>query len=367
MPGVSFRKYFYPSPWGDLPLNPVPLFSPSLTWVGVFDNSARSMVKTKDITGPESGVVKVLAPAKINLTLEVLGKRSDGYHDLRSLVVPVSLYDTLMLRKQAGPSIEVACAVVGLPGENQVLLPAPGDNLAVRAARLLQDVTGYSGGAKIEIQKEIPIGGGMGGGSADAAGTLVGLNRLWETGLTVDKLMELGAQLGSDIPAMVYGKPVCMEGRGEKVRPVPCRWPVGVQWWIVVVNPGFNVPTRDVYRRFRTGLTSLQETFINACFALERGDVKLASASLQNSLEAVVFSKYPLLSMVAERLKSAGALGVLLSGSGASVFAVAANHDQALAIESQVKRELGSWLWTKIAQILPDSVMVAHGPLTARV
>lgn len=359
MRGASSRKYSCPSRWDEC--------SAVLTWVEGFDNSARAMVQKKDISADESPAVTILAPAKINLTLEILGKRPDGYHDLRSLVVPVSLYDTLTLTGTKGASIDVSCAVVGLPGENQELLPAPADNLAARAARLLRDVTGYAGGARIEIQKEIPIGGGMGGGSADAAGTLVGLNRLWQTGLAVEPLMELGARLGSDIPAMVYGKPVCMEGRGEKVRPVPCQWPAGTQWWIVVVNPGFNVPTRDIYRRFRTGLTSPQETFINACFALERGDVKLASASLQNSLEAVVFNKYPLLSILAERLKSAGALGVLLSGSGASVFAVAANHDQALAIEAQVKGELGPWLWTKVAQILPDSVMVAHGPLTARV
>ncbi len=359
MPAASFRKYFYPSPLGD--------FYPALTWVGAFGNSARAMVQKNDITVEESLAIKVQAPAKINLTLEILGKRPDGYHDLRSLVVPVSLYDTLTLTPTAGGAIDVSCVVVGLPGENQVLLPAPEDNLAARAARLLRDKTGYCGGVKIEIQKEIPIGGGMGGGSADAAGTLVGLNRLWQTALTVDQLMELGASLGSDIPAMVYGKPVCMEGRGEKVRPISCHWPVGTQWWIVVVNPGFNIPTRDIYRRFRTGLTSSQETFINACFALERGEVKLAAASLQNSLEAVVFNKYPLLSMVAERLKSAGALGVLLSGSGASIFAVAANRDEALAIESQVKSELGSWLWTRVAKILPDGVMVAHGPLEARV
>lgn len=343
------------------------MFSPFLTPAGGFDNSARAMVQQNDISACESAAVTVLAPAKINLTLEVFGKRPDGYHDLRSLVVPVSLYDTLTLTCTGGAGLDVSCAVAGLPEGNHGLLPAAADNLAARAAQLLRDVTGYAGGARIEIKKEIPIGGGMGGGSADAAGTLVGLNRLWRTGLTTDQLMELGARLGSDIPAMVYGKPVCMEGRGEKVRPVPCHWFAGAQWWIVVVNPGFNVPTRDIYRRFRTGLTSPQETFINACFALERGDVKLASASLQNSLEAVVFNKYPLLSILAERLKSAGAIGVLLSGSGASVFAVAAHHDQALAIESQVKRELGPWLWTKVAQILPDSVMVAHGPLTARV
>lgn len=308
----------------------------------------------------------LFAPAKINLTLEVFGKRADGYHDLRSLVVPVSIYDTLTLTP-LDYGIEVSCEVVGLPGEVLPLLPVPSHNLAFRAASLLREETGYSGGVRIHIRKEIPIGGGMGGGSADAAGTLRGLNTLWGTGLTVEALMELGARLGSDIPAMVYGKPVCMEGRGERITPVPCRWPEGTGWWIVVVNPGFNVPTGDVYRRFRSGLTSIEETFINARFALERGDGKLACASLLNSLEAPVFNKYPLLAILAERLKSAGAAGVLLSGSGASVFAVAANHDQALAIEAQVRRETGPWLWTRVAKILPDGVMVAHGPLEARV
>ena len=306
----------------------------------------------------------LFAPAKINLTLEVFGKRADGYHDLRSLVVPVSLYDVLTLTP-LDADIEVSCEVVGLPGENLPMLPAPRDNLAVRAAHLLREVTGCCGGARIHIRKEIPIGGGMGGGSADAAAALTGLNRLWGTGLSIEALMELGARLGSDIPAMVYGKAVCMEGRGEKITPVPTCWTAGTEWWIVVVNPGFNVPTGDIYRRFRSGLTSNEETFINARFALERGDRKLACASLVNSLEAPVYDKYPLLASVAGRLKSAGADGVLLSGSGASVFAVAENHGQALVIEARMKRENGSWLWSRVAQILPDGVMVAHGPLEA--
>ena len=310
--------------------------------------------------------VIVRAPAKVNLTLEVFGKRADGYHDLRSLVVPIALYDTLTLSKTGG-DIEVECTTSGLPGGNGRMLPAASDNLAARAAVLLREAAGYRGGARIVINKEIPLGGGMGGGSADAAWTLRGLNALWRTGLTVDQLMELGSRLGSDIPAMVYGKAVCMEGRGERITPVACRWPPGMEWWIVVTNPGFNVPTGDVYRRFRTGLTSCGEIFINARFALERGELKPACAGLVNSLEAPVFEKYPLLGMIAERLKSAGASGVLLSGSGASVFALAANRDEALAIESQVKRGTGAWLWTRTVQVLPDGVMVAHGPLEARV
>jgi 4-diphosphocytidyl-2-C-methyl-D-erythritol kinase len=314
----------------------------------------------------ESRRLEVLAPAKINLTLEVFGKRPDGYHELRSLVVPVSIFDTLAF-ELADNTLEVSCTAAGLPGDNLPLLPAADDNLALRAGRLLRDVTGCRGGARIEIRKEIPIGGGMGGGSADAAATLKGLNRLWNTGLSLEQLVELGSRLGSDIPAMIHGRAVCMAGRGERTSPVPCRWPAGTEWWVVVVNPGFNVPTRDVYRRFRTGLTSPGETFTNARFALESGDRKLASSSLLNSLEATVFEKYPLLAMLAERLRSAGAAGVLLSGSGASIFAMAADHGRALEIEAQIRRETGPWLWTRVAQVLPDGVMVAHGPLEARV
>ena len=315
---------------------------------------------------PETPILTVLAPAKINLTLEVFGKRPDGYHSLRSLVVPVSLYDTLTL-EPLDHDIEVACTVAGLPGENLPMLPTPADNLAFRAAGLLREASGCRAGARIHIRKEIPIGGGMGGGSADAAATLRGLNLLWKTGLSVTQLMDLGARLGSDIPAMVHGGAVCMEGRGEMVTPLACHWTAGTAWWVVLINPGFNVPTRDVYRRFRTGLTSSEETFINARFALESGDWKRASACLLNSLEAPVFEKYPLLSILAARLMSAGAAGVLLSGSGASVFAMAADRERALAIEAQVRREAGPWLWTRVAQILPDGVMVAHGPLEARV
>ena len=310
--------------------------------------------------------LSIQAPAKVNLFLEILGKRRDGYHDLRSLVVPVSLYDTLTLEATSN-SVEVYCGCEGLLQAGREGLPEGDDNLAARAARVLKRAAGYPGGARIRIVKRIPIGGGLGGGSADAAATLNGLNRLWGTGLTTEQLMGLGAEIGSDIPAMVCGRAVCMEGRGERVHEVACVWPPGTSWWLMLANPGFNVPTRDVYKRFRTGLTSSGETFKNATFAMERGDVALAAASLHNSLEATVFAKYPLLGIVAEKLKAAGGLGVLLSGSGASVFAVAGGHDQALAIEEQVRHDAGSWLWTRVANILPDGVMVAHGPLEARV
>jgi 4-diphosphocytidyl-2-C-methyl-D-erythritol kinase len=329
-----------------------------LTAVARFDTWARHMLKVSDS-------ISISAPAKVNLFLEVLGKRPDGYHDLRSLVVPISLCDELTL--SVAPSLDVVCEEGGLPEGNAVMLPESRDNLAMRAAVLLQERAGVGQGARIRIRKGIPIGGGLGGGSADAAAVLVGLNRLWGTGLPLETLMELGARLGSDIPAMVVGRPVLMEGRGERVTPVTCHWPSGVSWWMVVVNPGFSVPTRDVYARYRRGLTSLGEIYNKATFALEKGDNILASACLRNSLEEGVFAKYPLLGLLAERLRAAGAKGVLLSGSGASVFAMAGSQTHALEIEECVRRESGAWLWARVVQVLPDGVMVAHGPLEARV
>ena len=313
--------------------------------------------------GAES--LSIAAPAKVNLFLDVLGKRSDGYHDLRSLVVPVSLADALRLEKTDGV-IEAVCDSTELPEGHAGLVPRSAENLAVRAARRLQEATGCRYGVRIHIRKRIPVGGGMGGGSADAAAALVGVNDLWGTKLDRSVLMALGTELGSDIPALVQGGAVCMEGRGERVTPIACRWPAGTEWWLLLVNPGISVPTADIYRRFRTGLTSPDETFTNAKFALERGAVTLAAASLHNALERVVFVKYPLLRIVAERLKAAGALGVLLSGSGASIFALAADRRHAEQMERRIGCDAGCPLWTRVAQVLPDGVMAAHGPLEAR-
>ena len=308
------------------------------------------------------GTFSLLAPAKVNLFLDVIGKRPDGFHELKSLVVPVSICDELAFEKTEGP-IEVFCDPDGVPSETKSLLPESNDNLAAKAARLLQEETGHKGGVRIRIKKAIPVGGGLGGGSADAAVALKGVNSLWRSGLSMAALMDLGARLGSDIPALVYGKAVCMEGRGERVTPVKTTWPKGVEWWLVVVNPGFSVPTRDVYRRFsRSGLTSSGETFNKSKFALEKGDVALAAGSLYNALEEPVFAKYPLLQMLSQRLKAAGALGVLLSGSGASLFAIAGGHGQALDIQAEVQRTTGSWLWSRVAQVLPDGVIGSTRP-----
>ncbi len=308
-----------------------------------------------------------LAPAKINLHLDVLRRRPDGYHDIRSVVAPVSLYDRLRMDVTDGV-IETAVDDQHLPFRERVDL-GPGDvNLATRAARALQARAGYTGGARIRLEKRIPVAAGLGGGSADAAAVLLGLNELWGTGLPKTDLMEVGATLGADIPALVHGGLVVMEGVGEQVRPALPGWTSpGAGWWVVLFNPGFGVPTKDVYGRFKTRLTVTDALYKNMLASLRDDDSAAAGRSLFNALQDTVFRKYPLLEMLVEAIRRGGACGGLLSGSGATVFALVAGEDDARAVEQQVRGEMGPWLWSKVVRTLPDGVMVAHGPLEARV
>ncbi|TFH15986.1 MAG: 4-(cytidine 5'-diphospho)-2-C-methyl-D-erythritol kinase [Lentisphaerales bacterium] len=308
----------------------------------------------------------VEAPAKINLFLEVLSMRSDGYHEIRSLIVPVSLCDTLYIEK-ADDEVVTETTVVDpavVSGVSQI--PRSEDNLVTRAAVLLRNVTGYGGGARIRIEKRIPVQGGMGGGSADAAAALKALNELWQTGLDDVELLKIGGQVGSDVPALLAGRAVIVTGCGKTIEHIFLpRAERPRDWWVVLANPGFGVSTADVYSRYRTILTSPDGILKNMVFALADGDIELATQSLFNSLERTVLAKYPLLQMIAEELRRAGAIGVMLCGSGASMFGLARDelhaHDIAARMGGTADFDVRSW----VARILPDGVMVAHGPLEA--
>lgn len=241
-------------------------------------------------------------------------------------------------------------------------------NLTTRAARLLQQETGCRLGARIAIRKRIPIGGGLGGGSADAAMTLRTLNRLWGTGLSRDRLMALAARLGCDIPCLVHGGAVAVAGVGDQVQGLlPPDGAPRPSWWLVVVNPGFSTSTRDIFERYRSGLTSPPDSYNTIYSALMTGDVRRAAANLFNSLEATVFAKYPLARMLAEELRGAGALGAMVSGSGSSLFALAESEAQARAVERRLRARAGVAVWSRVAKTMPDSVMAAHDPLEVRV
>ncbi|MEY2505586.1 MAG: 4-diphosphocytidyl-2-C-methyl-D-erythritol kinase, partial [Verrucomicrobiota bacterium] len=184
--------------------------------------------------------MQVSAPAKINLSFHISGRRADSFHEIETLMAPISLADRLTIEARRGETgIEFFC--------DDPSVPAGEDNLVVRAARLFQDATKVAAGLKIILEKKIPHGAGLGGGSSDAASTLLGLNELFATGLEENKLIELGAQLGSDVPFFIVRSPAICRGRGEIVAPAE----LPGRFRLLLVKPDFGVPTPCAYGRWR--------------------------------------------------------------------------------------------------------------------
>ncbi len=251
--------------------------------------------------------MRIEAYAKVNLTLEVFGTRADGYHALRSVVVPISLSDTLEIEAADGLSCDTGYA----------------DDLCLKAARVLRDAVGKpSLGAAIHVEKRIPAGGGLGGGSADAAATLLALNDLWELGLTRRKLAELGAAVGSDIPSLVWGGAVLMEGRGETVSPFPA--PHGLN--LVLANPGVGSSTKEVYAKCRARVTDDPAIVYNMRSAIESGDVQRIAAAQMNDLQSPAVALHPEIGAALRSLEEAGVCGATMSGSGSTVFGLVPNE-----------------------------------------
>ncbi len=327
------------------------------------------------------GTVTVPAYAKINLTLELLGVRPDGYHDIRSVVVPVELHDDVEIsvfpaneggRSLSDHSISLETIADGVSLAN---LGPDGKNLAVRAARLFLDRLREGRGNSpdqfcilhsafcIRIVKRIPLGGGLGGGSADAAAVLVGLNTLFDAPFGRDALMEMGAEIGSDIPAMAHGGTALMEGRGERITAL--EGPGGRSplkpLFVVLANPGTHVSTAEAYRESSAVLTSPAFS-CNILSSPDRvGSASACAAWLFNGLERAVFARHPEVAAFAARMREAGAAAVLMSGSGATVFALADGEGDA----ERVRRAMPAGCWCVVTRMLPDGVMAAHGPLEA--
>jgi 4-diphosphocytidyl-2-C-methyl-D-erythritol kinase len=251
--------------------------------------------------------------AKINWTLEVLGRRADGYHELRTLLQTVSLCDELRFTP-TDSEIEIVCDAPGVPCDET--------NLAHRAATLLREFTGLKRGARVEIIKRIPPAGGLGGGSSNAAVTLMVLQRLWGVRLKPRDLFALGAKLGADVPCFFLGGTCLGIGRGDEVYPL-----AEIQAeHLLLVNAGIAVPTREAYAALPPELTKPHPAAMMP-FALEAayGSVSLQSGpptQLSNDLERPVLARYPLLSEIKQRLTQAGACAALMSGSGSTIFGV---------------------------------------------
>lgn len=261
--------------------------------------------------------MKINAYAKVNLTLEVLGKRADGYHALRSLVAMISLHDEIEVEKASGVTSDT-----GYP-----------DDLCIKAAKLLNV------GAKISVKKSIPVGGGLGGGSADAAAVLLALNELYDLKKTREELAELGAKIGSDIPALVLGGFVIMEGRGEivsRVKELDEKPPK----YLVLVNPGVFCSTKEVYANCTPSLREGGEILYNILTHLKSGDK--ISSNLMNDLEMPAKKLHPEIAQAMKELEEAGCEGVLMSGSGSTVFGLVSSENKGREIASRMNSK-GYW------------------------
>ena len=263
--------------------------------------------------------VRRLARAKLNVFLRVLAPRDDGYHDLESLVLPLSLADEVTVSPAERLRVDVVAAP-GLAGET----PAGGLNLALVAALALAEATDVRGGADIRIEKRIPVAGGLGGGSADAGATLDALNELWRCGLDRGALAAIGARIGSDVPATLAHGGVLMSGRGDVLRDVD----LPEMWWVVVPMP-FGVRSPDAYRWWDEGERRSGPDPEPLLQAARAGDAARLGPLLFNDLEAPVFARHPELGAAKGRLLEADALGAVMSGSGSSLAGLARDAAQA--------------------------------------
>ena len=284
------------------------------------------------------------AAAKVNLTLEVLGKRADGYHEIATVLQAVDLSDRIILDDADDLALR----------SDSALVPTDASNLAWRAAAALKEAAGARGGVHIQLDKRIPVAAGLGGGSTDAAGVLLGLNRLWRLNWPLERLDEVAATLGSDVPFFLRGGAALATGRGEKVEPL-----TGRSMALVLVNPRFPASTAEMYGRLTPAMYSDGAATRTLLGSLGRSPARIA-ASLYNGMEAAAAAVFPQVVQMRAALVAAGALGALMSGSGPTVFGVARSYEQARQIRARVAR--GSWeCWAVRTLTGPAVRLVANG------
>ena len=279
--------------------------------------------------------MKIRAPAKINLRLRIVGKRADGYHLLDMIMVPVSLYDEIEIRKirpagkrRSGDDlIRLRC------GHPKV--PQGKDNIVYRAAQLILNSCRYTQPISISIKKRIPVGAGLGGGSTDAAATLVGLNRLFNLHLSITALEKMAVSLGADVPFFIRARPARARGIGERLTPLRDM----ARFWSVIIYPGFPVSTGWVYRNLGQKLT---KPIVNTSIASSLKSIDELARRLDNDLEAVTLERYPKISGLKRKLLQEGAVGSLMSGSGSAVFGIFPSKRAAASAFRRLRKEEGA-------------------------
>jgi len=260
------------------------------------------------------------APAKINLLLDVLHKREDGYHEVEMIMTMVDLADRLEMEELPRDTIIISSQAGYIPLDEK--------NLAFQAAKLIKNRYDVKQGVYIHLDKKIPVAAGLAGGSSDAAATLRGLNRLWKLNIPDHELQELGAELGSDVPFCVTGGTAIARGRGEKLEMIPNP----PQCWVILAKPPINVSTADVYGRFRVDKLNGHPSMENMIAAIENQRFHDVCGQLGNVLEDVTLSLYPEVHQLKDAMVKLGADGVLMSGSGPTVFGLVSKESKVARI-----------------------------------
>ena len=276
--------------------------------------------------------MQLRAPAKINLSFRILGRRADGFHEIETFMAPVSLFDVITLTPADGRGIEFMCDDPGLPRGD--------DNLVVQAARSFLEAAEIDAGFTIDLQKRIPHGAGLGGGSSDAATVLLGLNRRLDAGLPIERLTEIAAQIGSDVPFFLCEAPANCGGRGELVMPTR----LSTHLKLLLLKPAFGVPTPWAYSRWRDS---------KELPGVDYAPQEFGGMTFVNNLERPVFEKFLILARMKMWLREQPEVGAaMMSGSGATVFAVLREGVNADTLAARAKAELDPELWTCACETL---------------
>lgn len=254
--------------------------------------------------------MKLRAFAKINLGLDVIRRREDGYHEVRMIMQTIQMYDQLEMEKKTTPGIDLTT--------NLSYIPVNENNLVYKAAKLLMDQYHIKEGVSIDLNKFIPVAAGMAGGSSDAAATLVGMNKLFHLGLSREDLMEIGVKIGADVPYCIMRGTALSEGIGEKLTPLspmpPC--------YILIGKPGISVSTKFVYTNLKLNEHTKHPDIDGMLQALKQQDLRGITDRMENVLESVTVPAYPVIEEIKNHMKEHGALNALMSGSGPTVFGI---------------------------------------------
>ncbi|MGR3293526.1 MAG: 4-(cytidine 5'-diphospho)-2-C-methyl-D-erythritol kinase [Candidatus Scalindua sp.] len=272
----------------------------------------------------KENIISLKAYAKVNLFLEILGKRDDGYHEIETIMQEIDLADNLQF-EEIHEGVKLEC--------NDKNIPLNQDNLVCKAANIILKECGIKKGVLINLEKNIPVGAGLGGGSSDAAATLKALNLLWKVGLSDGDLMEFAAKLGSDIPFFIKGKTALCSGRGEMISPVEVRSRMDY----LIIFPRVHINTETIYENLKIDLTKKRKDVSFFSDALKYSEVAGIAKSLFNRLEEVIFATYPDLLQVKSSLDTFDFCGLSISGSGSAFFGLCNDRHQAEVIKNKVE------------------------------